>query len=260
MPRLTASLIESSISTSRQNPLGQWEICLRGQRIPAIENLSTHDLPNTYECIDLSCNAIVHFGNFPSNMCKKNGKVRTMLFCKNGVRGVDSSDRLKRALNGLKVLSLEENRLERLSDIKMLGEALGESLEDMVLIGNPVTRRQYYRLFTIACMPSLKNLDYARITATERKTSERLLASAAGAALQNDVTIEGRRAEKELKNGVQTFNPGEGGDVKEGYVANFSVEEKEKIKEMIGNAKSADEIERFEESVRRGVFPKGDTV
>jgi len=109
-------------------------------------------------------------------------------------------------------------------------------------------------------MPSLKNLDYARITAVERKTSERLLASAAGAALQNDVTIEGKRAEKELKNGVQTFNPGEGGDVKEGYVANFSVEEKEKIKKMIGNAKSADEIERIEESVRRGVFPKGDAV
>jgi len=63
-----------------------------------------------------------------------------------------------------------------------------------------------------------------------------------------------------LKNGVQTFNPGEGGDVKEGYIANFTAEKKQKIKEMIAKAKSADEIERIEESVRRGVFPGEDVV
>lgn len=226
MPRLTASLIETS--PSRFNPLGQWEISLREQRIPAIENLSTHNLPNTYECIDLSCNAIAHFGNFPSNMCQKDGKVRSLLLCKNGIRGLDNSERLKRGLYGLKILSLEENKVERLSDITMLGEALSETLEDLVLIGNPVTRRQYYRLYTIACIASLKTLDYCRVTLKERNNAKRLLASAAGAAFLNDIKIEGKRAEKELKNGVQTFNPGEGGDVKEGYIANFTAEKKTK--------------------------------
>ena len=79
--------------------------------------------------------------------------------------------------------------------------------------------------------------------------------SAAGAALEGDVQTEARDA----KSNAKTFNPGEGKSAKESFVANFTPEQKAQIKEMIANAPSPAEIERIEESVKRGVFPDNDS-
>jgi hypothetical protein len=72
--------------------------------------------------------------------------------------------------------------------------------------------------------------------------------TAAGAALESDVQEEGRQA--------KTFTPGEGESAGESFVVNFTPEEKERIRQMVANAKSPQEIEEIERSVKRGILPQ----
>ena len=123
---------------------------------------------------------------------------------------------------------------------------LGNSLSYSRCLFASFLGRQHYRLYTIKHIPSLKVLDFAKISKTERERAERLANSAAGAALEADVQVEGSK----------TFVPGEGKTAEESFVTNFSPEEKERIREMVANAKSPAEIEEIERSVRRGILPK----
>jgi len=113
--------------------------------------------------------------------------------------------------------------------------------------------RQHYRLYTIHKIPSLKSLDFVRITASERDRSERLASSAAGAALESDVQQEANSSM--AAGGAKTFTPGEGESAQEAFVTNFTHEQKEMIRQMVADAKSPAEIDDIERSVKRGVFP-----
>lgn len=119
--------------------------------------------------------------------------------------------------------------------------------------------RQHYRLYTIKRIPSLKVLDNERITKSERDRADRLANSAAGAALESDVQDEGRISTTNNGTGPQpkTFTPGEGESAEESFVVNFTPEEKERIRLLVANAKSPQEIEDIERSVKRGMLPKG---
>jgi hypothetical protein len=99
-------------------------------------------------------------------------------------------------------------------------------------------------------------LDFKKVTKTERERAERLANSAAGAALEADVQEEANNNSNNINNN-NTFVPGEGKSAEESFVTNFSPEEKERIRQLVANAKSPAEIEEIERSVRRGILPKG---
>jgi len=119
--------------------------------------------------------------------------------------------------------------------ISMLSELakLSRNIENLSLIGNPVTRRQHYRLFVVSKIPSLFVLDFVKIGAKERENAKRLFDSSAGAALEQDVQVE--------KKSVKTFIPGE--SIVNRAPANLSSEDKAKLQERIANAKSVSEID-----------------
>ena len=56
-------------------------------------------------------------------------------------------------------------------------------------------------------------------------------------------------------NESNTFEPGEGKSAEESFATQFTVEEKGKIRDMVANAASAEEIDRIESLVKRGIFP-----
>jgi hypothetical protein len=114
--------------------------------------------------------------------------------------------------------------------------------------------RQHYRLYAIHHIPTLKTLDFLKVTRSERDRAERLANSAAGAALESDAQMEAKNA------ATKTFVPGEGESAEEAFVTNFTPEQKETIRQMVANAKSPAEIDEIERSVRRGVFPNLPTV
>ena len=107
----------------------------------------------------------------------------------------------------------------------------------------------------------------------ERDRARRLATSAAGAALEGDVRIEAREAarahdesdRKGVEGGrsaaIKTFEPGE--DLSGGVGAPlalagvFTSAQRERIRSMVSEAGSPEEIEKIESCVRRGVFPGG---
>lgn len=109
--------------------------------------------------------------------------------------------------------------------------------------------RQHYRLYTIKNVPSLKTLDYQKISKTERDRAERLAKSAAGAALEADVQGE------EPSTTSKTFIPGEGLSAEASFTTSFTSEEKEQIRALVANASNPAEIEEIEQSVQRGILP-----
>jgi len=136
------------------------------------------------------------------------------------------------------------------------------------------TGRQNYRLFAIYKIPTLKVLDFQKVKQTERDRAQRLASSAAGAAMEADARLEARAAAADISsatdgavasgthadgsrgdNGTNTFEPGEGKSAEESFATQFTAEEKTRIRDMVANAASAEEIDRIESLVKRGVFP-----
>ena len=81
--------------------------------------------------------------------------------------------------------------------------------------------RQHYRLYAIHHIPSLKVLDFQKVTNLDRCKAERLAKSAADAALERDVQQE------------KTFVPGEGRSAQESFATSFTKEQKEQIRQMV---------------------------
>ena len=136
------------------------------------------------------------------------------------------------------------------------------------LLNNISSGRQHYRLYTIHKIPTLKILDFQKVKQSERERANRLASSAAGAAMEADARLEARVAAAAAaddsvtaskaftgEDGVNTFEPGEGKNAEESFATQFTMEEKAKIREMVANAASADEIDRIESLVKKGIFP-----
>ncbi|KAK1746934.1 leucine-rich repeat domain-containing protein [Skeletonema marinoi] len=117
--------------------------------------------------------------------------------------------------------------------------------------------RQHYRLYTIHKIPTLKVLDFQKVKQSERERAQRLAASAAGAAMEADCRLEARAAASSAADdgATNTFEPGEGKNAEESFATQFTLEEKAQIREMVANAASAEEIDRIENLVKKGIFP-----
>lgn len=107
-------------------------------------------------------------------------------------------------------------------------------------------------------------LDFQKIKQVEREKAQRLAKSAAGAAMEADARLEARNASSmsiptessvTLGSEAKTFEPGEGKSAEESFATQFTAEEKNKIRDLVANATSAEDIDRIESMVKRGVFP-----
>eukprot|EP00934_Nitzschia_sp_Nitz4_P003928 Nitzschia sp. Nitz4//scaffold55_size114948//55103//55909//NITZ4_003900-RA/size114948-processed-gene-0.67-mRNA-1//-1//CDS//3329554527//3918//frame0 len=237
--RLSAELLGSS--EQRTNALGEREIVLRGLAIPAIEHLAvTRD---AFDTIDFTDNRITILENFP-----RLSRLSSLLLSSNVIESIDHQN-LAKNIPQLMYLDLGHNRIGSLLQVANLGKACTK-LEFLNLRGNPVTHRQHYRLYAVQSIPSLKVLDFVRISKTERERAERLANSAAGAALEADV-----QGERQTPGAAKTFVPGEGQSAEESFKASFTPEEKLQIRELVAQAASPAEIEEIERYVQRGVLP-----
>lgn len=113
---------------------------------------------------------------------------------------------------------------------------------------------------------------------SERERAQRLASSAAGAAMEADARLEAIAAAATAPssslmeedsaldtgtyasatngdNGTNTFEPGEGKSAEESFATQFTVEEKATIRDLVANAASAEEIDRIESLVKRGIMP-----
>ena len=80
-------------------------------------------------------------------------------------------------------------------------------------------------------------------------------AAAAALSSADEAFASSASYDMEGENAIKTFEPGEGKSAEESFATQFTMEEKAKIREMVANAASAEEIDRIEKLVKRGIFP-----
>mmetsp|Transcript_10604 Transcript_10604/g.15607 ORF Transcript_10604/g.15607 Transcript_10604/m.15607 type:complete len:262 (+) Transcript_10604:183-968(+) len=230
--RLSAELLNSA--EQRPNALGERELVLRGRGVPLIEHLgATRDAFDTFDFTD---NRLTHLDNFP-----RLNRLTNLLLSGNWIETV-SVENLSKNLPNVTSLTLSFNRISSLHEVTNLGKSFPK-LEFLTLVGNPVTRRQHYRLYVIHHIPTLRVLDMQRISRSERDKAQRLARSAAGAAMESDVQLEKQQEQKS-----KTFTPGEEKPI-------FTKEQKQQLRDMVAAAKTPQEIEEIESMAQKGIFP-----
>ncbi|XP_050701544.1 U2 small nuclear ribonucleoprotein A'-like [Eriocheir sinensis] len=232
MVKLTPELIQQS--SQHINPLRDRELCLRGYKIPVIENLGA--TLDQFDIVDFSDNDIRKLDGFP--LLKR---LKTLLL--NNNRIVRISDILSESLPNLQSLFLTNNLVQELADLDSLAGL--KKLEYVSLLGNPVTTRDHYRLYLINKVPQVRVVDFRRVRLREREMAKKLFKSKLGKEIQ-----------KEAKK-VRTFVPGVPGGSSDTRppLAQMSAEDQAAIRQAISNARSMEEVERLQHMLRTGNIP-----
>lgn len=215
------------------------ELNLRGMKIPAIENIAI--LQDEFDCIDFSDNEIRKLNNFPSMK-----RLSTIILCNNYISRVEALGHL---VINLTTLILTNNKISNLGEVDNI--ATFSHLEHLSLLENPVTFRPNYRFYVIHKIPSLKSLDFNKISKAEREAAQKYFKSVLGKAMLSDIATDNRTlADGEtgtLPNSVPTVAPPAAPLV-------LTEEQKQIVREAIQAATTKEEVDAIEKSLKNGTF------
>ncbi|KGG51164.1 small nuclear ribonucleoprotein A [Mitosporidium daphniae] len=202
-----------------------------GCKIVAIENLSsTRDLHDT---IDLSDNEIRELDNVPPLF-----RLKHLYLSNNKISKIDPA--LAQRVPFLHTLILSGNNISELtdlvplagwSDLRHKNTYYKPQLEGLSLIDNPVCKKPNYRHFLISLIPSLRVLDYCKVTDKERKYVQELLQSGVLSASDSSTAVLVKKQDE------------------------YSQQKKERMKAAIAQATSLSEIRHLERAFASGYIP-----
>ncbi|PYH49778.1 U2 snRNP complex subunit LEA1 [Aspergillus saccharolyticus JOP 1030-1] len=241
--RLTVELIQNSLSYI--NPLKDRELDLRGHKIPAIENLG---LAKDQDAIDLTDNDITTLGNFPFFP-----RLHTLLLARNRIKQIQPN--LATSVPNLTAINLTANAVAELADLDPLRGLSG--LTHLVVLENPVTRKEHYRHYLIWRIPSLRFLDYQKIKDAERAKVTELF----GTAEEPSALASKIMGVKSRTFDVPASHPGAAGGGAAGgdraVRVKLTEKERKRVEKLIREAKSLQEISRLERELNEGRIPGG---
>ncbi|ODV97220.1 hypothetical protein PACTADRAFT_48969 [Pachysolen tannophilus NRRL Y-2460] len=242
--KLTPQLLLSA--QSYLNPVGDRVIILRGLKINTIENFGVTNDSN--ETVDLTDNDIAILGNFPHLL-----RLKTILISKNRIDTI--AENLNKSLPNLATLQLTSNYIKNFSQIEPLKNCI--NLQNLYLKDNPICDLEYYRLWIIWRIPSLKILDFEKIKDKERNLAKKLF----GEDDNNNTEL----ALKILSEDKVNKNSQSGADIGIGkvelakeekqlnnLVKKLTDEERKKLQQELINATSLVDIERIENALKNG--------
>jgi len=242
--KLTPELIAQS--PSYINPLKDRQLDLRGHKIPAIENLGV--TKDQHDTIDLTDNSITQLSNLPLSP-----RLRTLLLANNSIHSIHPA--IATAAPNLRTLIFTNNAFAELGDLEVLGKC--RHLEYLSLLGCPVREKKWYRSWVIHVCKSLRVLDFERIKEKERKqaatlflTPDKLPTSLSTTLSATRTTAEAAKAGSGIDTtGVaKTFVPGASGRL-------MTADEKNRIRDALAKASSAEEVRKLEQELREGWIP-----
>lgn len=161
MVRISKELVDKS--KQYLNSINEYELNLRNNYIFELDNLTITN--NYFESIDLCNNNIVELPKLP-----KLSKLKTLNLSNNKIDTVIS--KYSENLPNLQNLLLTNNLIISLKEIDNI--SLGSKLIRLSLLDNPVTKYPIYRLYTVFKIPSLKVLDFQKISIFEKKQAKKI--------------------------------------------------------------------------------------
>ncbi|KAF4632147.1 hypothetical protein G7Y89_g5975 [Cudoniella acicularis] len=235
--RLTTELIQNSLSYL--NPLKERELDLRGHKIPAIENLG---VAGPTDAIDFTDNDIQMLGNFPLSP-----RLRTLLLARNRVSSIQPS--LANSIPNLTTLVLTSNNFAELADLDVLSTF--PVLTHLVLMENPVTRKEHYRYWVVWRCPTVRFLDYKKVKDVERNKAKELFGThkEPSALASKIMGVKSRTFDVPSANGISSTS------TSKNYRVKLTDKERKKVEELIRNAKSLQDIQRLERELNEGRVP-----
>lgn len=175
--------------------------------------------------IDFSDNDIKRLDNFPLMH-----RLSALLLHNNSVSRVSAT--LGAHLPKLDSVMLTNNKIAHISEIDHLASVA--KLQSLSLLDNPVTHKAHYRTYVIYKIPTLKWLDFKKVTQTEREESVKFFKSQAGKAFLAAVAQELKIVESGNSNSVVAL----------------SEEQKVLVKRAIEQATSREEIDFIERQLK----------
>lgn len=238
MVRLTADFLLRA--ENYLNPLLERELNLRGFKIGALENLAV--LQDQFDVIDFTDNEIRILDNFP-----RMKRLSSLMVAGNYISRIG---KIGDNLPSLSLLNLSNNKISQLSEIEKLSSC--KALQHLSLLENAVTMAPNYRLFAIHRLPTLKSLDFRRVTRTEVEQARVFFASHEGMEMLSVLARESGSS-----NAVSEAP--RSGAVAEAPIA-LTEEQKVIVRQAINNATTKEEMENIEKQLRNGTFEFGDAV
>lgn len=146
-------------------------------------------------------------------------------------------------LPNLHTLVLTNNRLSSLAELEPLSSL--KHLKMLSLLGNAVAGVPQYRLYCAAAMPSLKWLDFQRITPAERER--------AAAAFPDAAALAKARARSGSATAAATAGGGGGAN---GAAAPPAAAQLTAVKAVIASAATLEEVKQLEAALATGSLPE----
>jgi len=157
---------------------------------------------------------------------------------------------LAASIPNLTTLVLNSNNFAELADLDPLRHFT--KLTHLVLMENPVTRKENYRSWVIWRVPTVRFLDYQKVKDLEREKAKQLFGTAdAPSALATKVLGIKSRTFDVPSSGSTPING------TKAYRVKLTDKEKTRVEELIRNAKSLQEISRLEKELNEGRIPGG---
>ncbi|KYK59600.1 hypothetical protein DCS_00732 [Drechmeria coniospora] len=229
--RLTTELIQESLSYL--NPLKERELNLRGQRIPAIENLG---VAGPHDAIDFTDNDIQVLGNIPLSP-----RLQTLLLAHNRIAGIQAG--LHKAMPNLKNLVLAYNDIAELADLDVLAKF-------------PRLTHLHYRYWILWRCPSLRFLDYEKVKEAERGRARELFGTA-----EEPTPLAIQIMGKKGRSSFETVTAGSAAAAASSSSKlsriKLTTKEKARLQDRIKKATSLQEIIALERELNEGRLPSG---
>ena len=160
MVKLTSEVISRGFQYL--NSAKEYELSLRGFKIIDMQNLSA--TKDQFTCINLADNSISEVNYLPQLK-----KLKTLILINNRISKIDKDFAINCPL--LNNIILTNNKIETFEQIDNI--ATCKTITKLFLVDNLVTKIKNYRLYVIYKIPSLRILDFQRVTQKEREQAQK---------------------------------------------------------------------------------------
>ena len=156
MVKLTSEVISRGFQY--MNVSKEYELSLRGFKIMEIQNLSATN--DQFACINLTDNSISEISYLPQLK-----RLKTLMLINNRISKIENDFAINCPF--LTNLVLTNNKISDFQQIDNIASC--KTLQKLYLVDNLVTKMKNYRLYVIYKIPTLRILDYQRVTKKERE-------------------------------------------------------------------------------------------